>query len=95
MDSVPLMVEAQREIARKTEIAFYNLFEAMGGENSMVSFVENDPPLANKDYTHLNSLGGRRVATIFVKSLINEFQKYNDQVKKHVSAVSTLVVSSK
>jgi hypothetical protein len=94
MESVPMMVEVQREIARKTQIAFYNLYEAMGGENSMVAFVENDPPMANKDYTHLNYLGGRRVAAIFVKSLINEFQKYNDQIKKSDSAVSAMVVSS-
>jgi hypothetical protein len=91
MESVPLMVEAQREIARKSQVAFYNLFEAMGGENSMVAFVENDPALANKDYTHLNFLGGRREADIFVKSLMFEYQKYNDQIKKNISAGSTLV----
>jgi len=95
MESVPLMVEAQREIARQSQVAFYNLFEAMGGENSMVAFVENDPPLANKDYTHLNFQGGRRVAGIFVKSLINEYQKYNDKIKRNTPAGSTLVVSAK
>ena len=95
MESVPLMVEAQREIARRSQIAFYNLFEAMGGENSMIAFVENVPPLANKDYTHLNFQGGRRVAGIFVKSLIREYQKYNDKIKKNTSADSSLVVSSK
>ena len=95
MESVPLMVEAQQEIARKTQIAFYNLYQAMGGENSMVAFVENDPPLANKDYTHLNYQGGRRVAGIFVKSLIHEFQKYNDQIKKPDTADNALVFNSK
>lgn len=95
MASVPLMVEAQREIARQSQVAFYNLFEAMGGENSMVAFVENDPPLANKDYTHLNFQGGRRVAGIFVKSLVNEYQKYNDRIKKNTPVGSTLVVSAK
>ena len=94
MESVPLMVKAQREIARQAQVAFFNLFEAMGGENSMVAFVENDPPLANKDYTHLNFLGGRRVAGIFVKSLINENQKFNDQIKKHTITDSTLAVRS-
>ena len=95
MESVPLMVEAQREIARQSQVAFYNLFEAMGGENSMVGFVENNPPLANKDYTHLNFQGGRIVAHIFVKSLLYEYQKYNDQIKKHTNTDGTLVVSSK
>jgi len=95
MESVPLMVEAQREIARRSQVAFYNLFDAMGGENSMVEFVENDPTLANKDYTHLNFLGGRREADIFVKSLMNEYQKYNDQIKKNTSAGSSLAAHAK
>ncbi len=95
MESVPLMVEAQREIARQSQVVFYNLYEAMGGENSMVAFVENDPPLANKDYTHLNFQGGRRVADIFVKSLMHEYQKYNDRIKKNTPAGSNLVVRSK
>lgn len=95
MESVPLMVEAQREIARKSQVAFYNLYEAMGGENSMVAFVANYPPLANKDYTHLNFQGGRRVADIFVKSLMREYQKYNDRIKKNTPSGNTLVVSSK
>jgi hypothetical protein len=95
MESVPIMVEAQREIARQSQIAFYNLFEAMGGENSMVAFVENNPPLANKDYTHLNFEGGRRVAGIFVKSLINDYQKYNDKIKNISPSLGTLVVNPK
>ena len=95
MESVPMMVAAQREIARQSQVVFYNLFEAMGGENSMVAFVENDPTLANKDYTHLNFQGGRRVAGTFVKSLINEYQKYNDQIKKRTPADSPLAFHTK
>ena len=95
MASIPVMIKAQREIARQTQVAFYNLFEAMGGENSMVGFVENNPPLANKDYTHLNYQGGRKVAGIFVKSIFNEFQKYNARIKKDTAADNPLVVISK
>ena len=94
MESIPVMIAAQREIARRSQIAFYNLFEAMGGTNSMVSYVENDPPLANKDYTHLTFLGGRKVASIFVKSLLTEFQKYNDQTKNRAAADSTKFIGS-
>ena len=91
MESIPLMVSAQREIARQTQSLFYNLYEAMGGENSMVAFVDNDPPLANKDYTHLNFLGGRKVGNIFVKNLLNEYKFYNDQLKRQNPLNNTLV----
>lgn len=95
MESVPMMVAAQREIARESQVAFFNLYESMGGENSMIAYVDHQPPLANKDYTHLNFQGGRRVAAIFVKTLMNEYQKYNDQINKSVSADSSLAVSAK
>ena len=61
----------------------------------MVAYVENVPPLGNKDYTHLNYQGGRRVAGVFVKSLINEYQKYNDRIQKNTPAGSSLVVDAK
>ena len=94
MESIPVMIAAQREIARRSQVAFFNLFEAMGGNNSMVSYVESDPPLANKDYTHLTFQGGRKVAGIFVKTLLNEFQKYNDQVKNRVPGDSLSFIGS-
>ena len=92
MESVPQMIDIQRKIAKETQIAFFNLYAAMGGKNSMIAYVENDPPLANKDYTHLNFLGGRKVANVFVTSLINEFKKYNDQNKSRPITDNSLVV---
>lgn len=79
MQSIPMMVEAQREIAKKSKIAFWDLYTAMGGENSMVSLVDNTPPLANKDYTHLNSKGGKKIANIFTETLMYELDKYNEK----------------
>jgi hypothetical protein len=38
----------------------------------MVKFVSEDPPLAAKDYTHLNFIGGKKLAGSLVKSLVYE-----------------------
>lgn len=78
MQSIPGMIQAQREIARQSQVVFYNLFEAMGGANSMARMVEQDPPLANKDYTHINYRGGQKIADIFVNNLLTEFKNYNE-----------------
>jgi lysophospholipase L1-like esterase len=75
MGAIPAMRNAQRLIAQETEIAFWDMFQAMGGENSMVKFVEGDPSLAAKDYTHLNFKGGKKVAGALVKSLLYEAEK--------------------
>lgn len=69
MPAVHAMIEAQRAAAQKTEVAFWNTFLAMGGENSMVGFVQRN--WAAKDYTHIGYAGGRFIGNEFVKSLVN------------------------
>jgi lysophospholipase L1-like esterase len=74
MPSIPLMVEAQRRIAKESGIVFWSMYQAMGGENSMVDFVKAHQ--ANKDYTHLTFSGGNKVATALLKSLLFEYENY-------------------
>lgn len=76
MRAIPLMRDAQRLIAERTGIAFWDLYAAMGGENSMVRMAEAKPPLAAKDYTHLTFKGGRKLAGLMVKSLLHEREVY-------------------
>jgi hypothetical protein len=51
----------------------------MGGENSMAKFVAAKPPLANKDYTHLNFEGGKQLGLILARSIIHEENKYTER----------------
>lgn len=64
------LIESQKRIANTTGIAFWNLFEAMGGQNSMVDWVNANPPLAVKDYTHINLQGAKKIADMLTKSLL-------------------------
>ena len=79
MQSIKGMVNAQMQIARDNKTLFWNLFEAMGGENSMAKFVAAKPPLANKDYTHLNFEGGKQLGLILARSIIHEEKKYTER----------------
>ena len=79
MKAIPLMRDAQRLIAERTGIAFWDLYQAMGGENSMVKLAEAKPPLAAKDYTHLTFKGGRKLAKLMVGSLLHEKKKYAER----------------
>ncbi|MGC1244522.1 MAG: hypothetical protein WA874_23240 [Chryseosolibacter sp.] len=82
MNAIPAMRNAQRMIAQETGIAFWDMFQAMGGENSMVRFVTSKPALAAKDYTHLNFNGGKKLAGSLVKSLLYGHDGYE---KKYAS----------
>lgn len=74
--SVPLVIEVQKRVAQKTGVAFWNLYEAMGGYNAMVKWVQGDTVLANKDYTHPNSKGAKKIADLLYKHLIIEYKEY-------------------
>ena len=82
MASIPAMRDAQRLIAQRTGIAFWDMFEAMGGEGAMVKFTESDPPLGARDYTHLTFKGGKKLAGALAKSLLFEKKKYEGRKKK-------------
>lgn len=59
MPEIKYFIEVQKQIAKENNIAFWNLFDAMGGEDSMVDLVEAKPAKANLDYTHINFIGGK------------------------------------
>ncbi len=69
------LVKAQREAAMLTHSAFLDLFSAMGGEGSMVDWVEKKE-WANKDYTHFNHRGSRRIASILADFLTDSTDDY-------------------
>ena len=71
------LISVQRKMAATNGVCFWNLFEAMGGDSTMVNWA-NLPkhPLANKDYTHLTFYGGKKVAEIFLETLLYEKEKY-------------------
>lgn len=84
MKAIPALRNAQREIARKTGIAFWDMYEAMGGENSMVKFTEAVPPLGARDYTHLTFRGGKKLAGLLTKSILFEKEKYERREKNGI-----------
>lgn len=72
---VKQLLEAQKNIAKTTNIAFWNFFEVMGGENSMANWVEANPPLAAKDYIHFNDRGAKKLASFLAEALIQAYNK--------------------
>lgn len=73
MPAVKGMIRAQRGAAQEAGVAFWDTFQGMGGENSMVHFVEKN--WAAKDYTHIGYPGGRYIATQFTQALIRGMQQ--------------------
>lgn len=85
MKSIKGLVAAQEKFAYDHQLVFWNLYQAMGGENSMARFVSAQPALANKDYTHLNFKGGKKIGLTLARTLIYEQKKYHERKKPYAA----------
>ena len=81
--SVLYLLKAQKEMSENQDIAFFSLYDAMGGEGSIVSWVQDSlPKLANADYTHMNHRGSKKLAS-YIEQYINQSYKVYLENKKH------------
>lgn len=72
---VPL-TNSQKRYAINTQSGFVNLYTLMGGDGSITKWTEEDPPMANKDYTHFNFRGAKKVAKMLYDQLNNGYEQY-------------------
>ena len=77
MPGVKNLIRSQQNIASESGIAFWNMFEAMGGEGSMAKLVHAKPSMANYDYTHINFRGGKHLAGLFYETLLYGKEQYD------------------
>lgn len=67
---------AQRRAAFRTGCAFWDMYAAMGGENSMPGWVNAEPQLARSDYTHFTYKGSKVIAEMFTNALLKEYETF-------------------
>jgi len=90
-ESVIKVREAQKNAAKNTNSAYWDLFEAMGGQNSMPSWVFAQPSLAQKDFTHFNRQGGHIVAQMMFNALMEQYSYYQQKSKEPLANKATEV----
>ena len=74
--NLPDVRDALREAAFEIGGAYFDIYEVMGGKNSMPSWVESNPPLAAKDYIHFSPKGAQKVAEVFYESLMLDYEHF-------------------
>lgn len=68
--------EAQKNAAFKAGCAFWDMYAAMGGKNSMPAWVNANPPLARPDFTHFSWKGSTVIAKMFYEALMHDYNEY-------------------
>jgi lysophospholipase L1-like esterase len=71
--------DALKRTALETGCGFWDIYEAMGGQNSMSAWVEADPPLAAPDYVHFSPAGAKKVSNLLFKALSDEYEDFKQR----------------
>ncbi len=74
------MLETIRDEVQKAAFAqgaaYYDMYEVMGGKNSMETWVTAEPELAGADYVHFTSRGAQKMAGLLYRALEKDFLQY-------------------
>lgn len=76
MPGVKGLIRSQQMLAAETGVAFWNLYNAMGGDGSMSEMVNAKPAMANYDYTHINFRGGKYIANLLFEAIMYGKEQY-------------------
>lgn len=79
---LPKVRDELKQSAFNAGAVYWDLFEAMGGDGAMKEWVDAEPPLAIKDYTHFTNRGARKTGQWFYNALIKDFQEWEAKGKK-------------
>ena len=70
------LVASQQRVAIDHGVAFWNTFEAMGGEGSMAAWTRARPELGGSDLTHPTPLGAEVLGDMLSDALIHAYEAW-------------------
>ena len=86
--SLPRLVEIQRQTAAQMGCAFFNTFQAMGGEGTMARWYESQPRLVSADFTHPLPGGARKVGVLLDQALEAGYRRYQAKYRRQLAQES-------
>ncbi len=76
MAQVPVIVAAQRRAAIAERCAFFDTYEAMGGDGAMRRWWRSQPRLAFGDFRHATPAGYRVIGGMLYRAILKGFSDY-------------------
>ncbi len=76
---LPKLIDSLRQMCMNNDVAYWDLYGAMGGENSMTNWVNSNPPLAGSDHIHFTYAGSNRASEMLWEGLMKAYELYKIQ----------------
>lgn len=80
---LPELNDSLREMALRNDVAYWDMFNVMGGEGSMAQWVKHSPPMAGPDYVHFTFRGAQEIGGDLAKSFTTYYDFY--KLRRRVS----------
>jgi lysophospholipase L1-like esterase len=87
--SIPRLVNTEAKIALDMNVAFFNTFEAMGGEGTMARWYAAEPRLVGADYIHPMPAGAKIVGELLFSALREGYRRHKLQELRQKIAKSS------
>jgi len=75
MPTIPKLAAIQERVARESGCAFFNTFQAMGGNGTMARWYEAHPRMVAADFIHPSPAGAKLVGNLLYLALCDGFTK--------------------
>jgi lysophospholipase L1-like esterase len=76
MPVLPRLVQIEGQVAADTGAAFFNTFEAMGGQGTMARWYAAEPRLVSSDFIHPMPAGAKIVGELLYNALRDGYNQY-------------------
>ena len=86
--ALPRLIEVQRQVAVETGCAFFNTFEAMGGEGTMARWYSSTPRLVSADFMHPMPAGATKVGALFEQALIGAYESRPGRLRETIEQLN-------
>jgi lysophospholipase L1-like esterase len=83
--ALPRLVEIQRQTASEMNCAFFNTFQAMGGEGTMARWYDSQPRLVSADFTHPLPAGARKVGVLLDQALESGYRQFKTREQQRIA----------
>ena len=86
---MPRLVHIEARVASETGAAFFNTFEAMGGQGTMGRWYAAEPRLVGADFIHPMPAGAKIVGELLYNALRDGYNQYKLRQLNDSSGVQT------
>lgn len=80
--NLPELNDSLRVMTLRNGVAYWDMFNVMGGEGSMAQWVKHKPPMAGPDYIHFTFKGAQEIGSNLAKSFTTYYDFY--KLRQHV-----------